>query len=1478
MRTLYYKKIIGLIAVVISVFTTGFFVAPTFAATDSGDRIVSNSGIGSSGRAVIAIQRLLLQSGYLTIPANTNLGYFGGLTRSAVIAFQQANGIFPSSGFVGPLTREALNRLVDSSGPLVVVSPKQNDAIVSPLRVAGVVNANEWPCTDGTVGNATLFDGVGKQIGQTTLTVPAGCGEASAFVFEGTINFGTAGTDTGYVVVSANQQNRVSQRISVRFPSTAVNAPVFTAPIGGERLIQKSTFAVRWTGGPSQINLQLISGNNTIAWQSGAIDNAGSYNFVVPENLTGAYKFALTDTSVILGYSNTFSIGVAAPMVGAVSITAPSTGTQWENGSQQSITWTGDIPKLIALSSACEDKTLSVINTETGKRYPISVLTPEIIDARAYRWQVGFSVSSLCVDKPFLVPIPAGNYQVELAWFERTQESLLIRRKVVGGVFRIIGTQANITVTAPAGADNWLTGNSYEIKWRTNGPISDNVNTATISLIPLRPACLNSVPPCKIAEPAPYIIATNAPATGSYKWTIPTDLPDIYREAVRISVAINGTDRVGISDQFTISNVPMQNVPVTVLAPAGGEQWSVGTKQVIRWKADASIAAVDIVLLQQVDACLASVNSPCPPPPFFLKVIAEKVPNTGNYEWVVPSGFSGSLRVRVSDTTSPSRFGISNSSFTIVSAGIPVYLDQKFILKTGQTATVQDLKNIQVTLNGVTSLPCTDSIRPCATSAAITVAATGEQTKNTTLSVGGSVDIGGGTVFLLAIDATNQSGTFLVRKSAIAPTGTITVVSPNGGESLTQGLVGVIAWKADSSITSVNISLIAQSGCLGGPTGNNCPTVETKIADGVLNTGSYFWTIGKDINGNSVPTGSYLVKISNAKGGVSDTSDGAVTIVASSQSASITLLSPKGGEVVRAGDPTSALLASWITSPVANSWVALFLISATTGSQQLIAQRLDSGQGSYAWTPSASLASGNYKMEARLYSGPSLCTGQICTDVAPPKLLASATTSGYITVLGGSTGNIVQLNQKFILGTGENATVQSNGTNVVRVTFLEELCAPPRVCVLNGGRFRVEVLASGISSDVVILPGSAQKIGNYTVTLSAFGQSQATLVVSNSTTANISVNSTSNMTGSVGNYFQAVFDAVGGVDTGHYGFAITSGALPSGLTFGQIIPSCAPPAPGIIATCPFITSALLNGTPTQAGTFTFEITATDAAGNKGKNTFTVTISGGTPAPIATSACNQQLIIPAYFYPGALWDQSINSRTSGEIMIMNPNSGPGASVDQNYVASVLRAKAAGIRVIGYVHTSYGLRSSIEVKSEIDKFKLWYNVDGIFLDEGATDPVKLSYYKDIQSYIQQTMPGKVIVINPGVVPDEGYMSVADIVMIFEDTYGAYKTWSPPAWVSKYAPSRFAHLVHATASEADMKDAATLAFKRRGGYAFITNDLLPNPWDSLPPYYASQVAQLSGSSCVATTPVKTGVSATASTLDTLLELVKQLQALVK
>lgn len=233
-------------------------------------------------------------------------------------------------------------------------------------------------------------------------------------------------------------------------------------------------------------------------------------------------------------------------------------------------------------------------------------------------------------------------------------------------------------------------------------------------------------------------------------------------------------------------------------------------------------------------------------------------------------------------------------------------------------------------------------------------------------------------------------------------------------------------------------------------------------------------------------------------------------------------------------------------------------------------------------------------------------------------------------------------------------------------------------------------------------------------------------------------------------------------------------------------------------------------------------------------------AGASPA---RAAFCQKMFIPAYFYPGPLWNQAISDAPTVGTMVMNPASGPGSSQNPDYVAAVNNAQAAGIKVLGYAHTSYGARAAAEVKAEVDAYKAWYGVSGIFLDEVSSDPALIPYYQDLADYVRAAT-GTFVALNPGTIPAQGYMSVGDTVVVFEGTYNTYKTWSPPSWAGQYPASKFVHLVHATSGTTAMKNAVNWAHNRFGGNVYITNDVLPNPWDTLPSYWSNELTQINKS----------------------------------
>ena len=80
-------------------------VLPSLALADT---FTLHIAFGSTGTQVSSLQSILIQQGFLAATGPT--GYFGPLTRVALMNFQKNKGI-DQTGEVGPLTRGALNAL-----------------------------------------------------------------------------------------------------------------------------------------------------------------------------------------------------------------------------------------------------------------------------------------------------------------------------------------------------------------------------------------------------------------------------------------------------------------------------------------------------------------------------------------------------------------------------------------------------------------------------------------------------------------------------------------------------------------------------------------------------------------------------------------------------------------------------------------------------------------------------------------------------------------------------------------------------------------------------------------------------------------------------------------------------------------------------------------------------------------------------------------------------------------------------------------------------------------------------------------------------------------------------------------------------------------------------------------------------------------------------------------------------------------------
>jgi hypothetical protein len=189
--------------------------------------------------------------------------------------------------------------------------------------------------------------------------------------------------------------------------------------------------------------------------------------------------------------------------------------------------------------------------------------------------------------------------------------------------------------------------------------------------------------------------------------------------------------------------------------------------------------------------------------------------------------------------------------------------------------------------------------------------------------------------------------------------------------------------------------------------------------------------------------------------------------------------------------------------------------------------------------------------------------------------------------------------------------------------------------------------------------------------------------------------------------------------------------------------------------------------------------------------------------------------------------------------MNPNSGPGEMALEPYSKWVTVARKRGIKVIGYTHTEYTKRSIDRVKEEITRYKEWYGVDGIFVDQVPTELEDLAYYRALASFVR-ARPGLLTVLNPGTFPHQEYMDVADVLCVFDGCHSDHLVRQAPAWVANYPPKRFWHIVYDATTAREMRLSLRASAGMNAGLVFITDAGLPNPFSRLPSYWRDEIAE--------------------------------------
>jgi hypothetical protein len=230
-----------------------------------------------------------------------------------------------------------------------------------------------------------------------------------------------------------------------------------------------------------------------------------------------------------------------------------------------------------------------------------------------------------------------------------------------------------------------------------------------------------------------------------------------------------------------------------------------------------------------------------------------------------------------------------------------------------------------------------------------------------------------------------------------------------------------------------------------------------------------------------------------------------------------------------------------------------------------------------------------------------------------------------------------------------------------------------------------------------------------------------------------------------------------------------------------------------------------------------------------------------PAPAAGGAVTGT-IIPLYTPPSdPSWAAVAAAKAAHPavpvLAVINPANGPGAAQSADYAAGIARLTAAGVKVIGYVHTLWGARPAAELQTEMGQWQSWYpGVSGIFFDEMANAAGHEAYYSGLTAYAKGRGLGFTIG-NPGADSSPSYVGTEDVILIYESG-GLPSVSGLGGWHASYNRNNFGVIPYAVGS---LDTSFVQSAKQYVGYIYLQSDNLPNPWDSVPPYLSELVASL-------------------------------------
>ena len=178
-----------------------------------------------------------------------------------------------------------------------------------------------------------------------------------------------------------------------------------------------------------------------------------------------------------------------------------------------------------------------------------------------------------------------------------------------------------------------------------------------------------------------------------------------------------------------------------------------------------------------------------------------------------------------------------------------------------------------------------------------------------------------------------------------------------------------------------------------------------------------------------------------------------------------------------------------------------------------------------------------------------------------------------------------------------------------------------------------------------------------------------------------------------------------------------------------------------------------------------------------------------------------------------------------IAVLNVQDGPGDQIEPSYQDAV--SGSFRPRVLGYVDTAYGRRSVRDVFRDAERWREWYGVSGIFLDQVPTSALCGHWRIDWVRELRRE-GFSFVAANCGTAPEDVVLETADLTCVCEVDWQSYQMLAPPERLLSHPPERQWHLVHSVPVWAPL-DLNAQARARGASWTWATRGVLPNPWSA-------------------------------------------------